>query len=440
MKKICVVGAGYVGLVTATCLADLGNEVICIDVDEKRIEGLKKGIMPIFEPGLAELVEQNCEQDRLSFSLSMEEGVRVSEVIFVAVGTPPKDGGGVDLKFVEAVAAEIAAHMNGYKVIVNKSTVPAGTGARMQDLIRGRQNGDFDFDIVSNPEFLREGSAINDFKRPDRIVLGCTSQRALDIMRALYDPLSIPPLETPIIATNVESAEMIKYASNAFLATKISFINEIANVCELVGADIDTVAKGMGMDTRIGPRFLHAGIGYGGSCFPKDTEGLLEIARDAGYDLRIVEAVMKVNDEQPLRVIDKLRNALGDLSGCTIGLLGLSFKPNTDDLRAAPSQLIIESLHAAGAKIKAYDPVAGEEAAKHKWPVELCRSAYATVAGCDAMVVVTEWDAFKELDLVRIRKSMRNQVLIDGRNIYDPAVVAEAELQYDGFGRGSAAS
>ncbi len=440
MKKICVVGAGYVGLVTATCLADLGNEVICVDIDEDRIDGLENGIMPIFEPGLAELVQQNQKQERISFSTSMREGVIDSEVIIIAVGTPPKEGGGVDLKYVEAVAAEIARYMNGYKVIVNKSTVPAGTGARVQDLIRSRQEQEFDFDIVSNPEFLREGSAINDFKRPDRIVLGCSSARALHIMRTIYDPLSIPPLETPIISTNVESAEMIKYASNAFLATKISFINEIANVCERVGADIDTVAKGMGMDSRIGPKFLHAGIGYGGSCFPKDTEGLLEIAANAGYDLQIVDAVMKVNDAQPLRVIQKLHRVLGDLKGRTIGLLGLSFKPNTDDLRAAPSERIIAELRALGARVRAHDPVAGEEALRHGWDVELCRSVYETVEGCDAMVVVTEWDAFKELDLDRVRESMRNPVVIDGRNIYDPANVIEAGFHYDGFGRGSVAS
>lgn len=437
MKKICVVGAGYVGLVTATCLADLGNEVICVEIDQKKLEGLQNGVMPIFEPGLAELVARNMDEERLRFTASPCEGVQASEVIFVAVGTPARKEGGVDLHYVEAVANEIATHMNGYKVIVNKSTVPAGTGAWMHNLIRSKQSDEYDFDIVSNPEFLREGSAIFDFKRPDRIVLGCSSLRALHIMRAIYDPLSIAPLETPIISTNVETAEMIKYASNAFLATKISFINEIANVCERVGADIDIVAKGMGMDERIGPRFLHAGIGYGGSCFPKDTEGLLHIARQAGYDLRIVQSVVDVNSDQPLRVLAKLRRVLGDLQGRTIGLLGLSFKPNTDDLREAPSKQIVDALAAVGANIRAYDPVAGEEAVNAGWPITVCRSPYSTVEGCDAMVVVTEWDAFRELDLERIRLAMAQPVIIDGRNIYDPQKVREAGFHYDAFGRGS---
>ncbi len=436
MRKICVVGAGYVGLVTATCLADLGNEVICVDVDEAKIQGLQAGEMPIFEPGLAELVQRNMAAERMRFTLDLKEAVRASEVIFVAVGTPPKEGGGVDLRFVAVVAEAIAQHMNGYRVIVNKSTVPAGTGAWMEELIRDRQTEAHEFDIVSNPEFLREGSAIADFKAPDRIVLGCTSERAMRVMRAIYEPLSNAPLETPIIATNVESAEMIKYASNAFLATKISFINEIANVCERVGANVDTVARGMGMDKRIGSRFLHAGIGYGGSCFPKDTEGLIEIAERAGYPLRIVQAVVEVNEAQPLRVIDKLESHLGSLDGRSIGLLGLSFKPNTDDLREAPSSKIIEALRTRGATVRAFDPVASGEAERLKWPVQLCRSAYDTAEGCDALVVITEWDAFKELDLARVRRSMRGCVLIDGRNIYDPDMVRSLGFDYDAFGRG----
>ncbi len=436
MKKICVVGAGYVGLVTATCLADLGNQVICVESDEAKLQGLREGVMPIFEPGLAELVERNRAEDRLRFTRSMREGVQASDVIFVAVGTPPKEGGGVDLRHVEAVANEIAEHMNGYKVIVNKSTVPAGTGAWMDELIRKKQREEYDFAIVSNPEFLREGSAIADFKAPDRIVLGCASQRALDIMRHIYEPLATPPMETPIISTNVETAEMIKYASNAFLATKISFINEIANVCERVGADIDTVAKGMGMDARIGPRFLHAGIGYGGSCFPKDTEGLLHIAKSVNYDLKIVSAVVAVNEAQPLRVMHKLRRVLGDLKGRTIGLLGLSFKPNTDDLREAPSERIVKALVEAGATVRAYDPVAGREALAAGWELVLCRSPYETVEGCDAAIVVTEWDAFKELDMERLREVMRAPVIIDGRNLYDPAKLRDAGFHYDAFGRG----
>jgi UDPglucose 6-dehydrogenase len=434
MKNICVIGSGYVGLVTGTCLADLGNEVICVDTDEKKIKGLREGLLPIFEPGLEELVKRNIKDERLVFTTSLKKGIEESEIIFVAVGTPSKPDGSVDLSAVEDVALNIAKYINGYKIIVNKSTVPAGTGAWMEGIIGRTMKSSFEFDIVSNPEFLREGSAIEDFMRPDRIVLGATSQRALEVISSLYEPIYI--LETPIIKTNVESAEMIKYASNAFLATKISFVNEIANICERVGADIYIVAKGMGLDTRIGGEFLHAGIGYGGSCFPKDTAGIVEIAKKVHYDFKIVKAVMEINEIQKTKLVEKAKKFYGSLEGKTIGILGLSFKPNTDDIREAPSLRIVEMLKKEGAHIKLFDPIAMEEGKRAGIDVEFCKNSYEAATGCDVLMILTEWNAFKELDLLRIKNVMRAPIILDGRNIYDPGKVRELGFKYEGIGRG----
>lgn len=435
MKKIAVVGTGYVGLVTGTCLADLGNRVICVDIDEEKVEGLRHGILPIFEPGLEELVKRNVDQKRLFFSTSLEEGISESAIIFIAVGTPPRDDGGVDLSQVDAVAESIASHINGYKIIVNKSTVPAGTGARVEQIVKDGMKFKFEFDVVSNPEFLREGSAIEDFMKPDRVVIGSKSARALDVMSEIYSPLGI--MEVPIIRTNVESSEMIKYASNAFLSTKISFINEVANLCEMVGADIRTVAKGMGLDKRIGPLFLNAGIGYGGSCFPKDTLGIIEIGEKVGYDMKIVRSVVEENEKQKKVMLPKLKKFIGDLSGCTIGLLGLSFKPNTDDIREAPSITIIEQLLEEGAKVRAYDPIAMSHM-KNLFPdIDYAEDAYELAAGCDALLVVTEWNQFRDLDLERIKMDMNAPILIDGRNLYDPQKVKRLGFLYDGVGRGA---
>ncbi len=435
MKKITVVGTGYVGLVTGTCLSDLGNRVICIDIDEEKVKGLLQGILPIFEPGLEELVKRNVEQKRLDFSTSLEKGITESDIIFIAVGTPPKPDGGVDLSQVDDVAESIAKHINGYKIIVNKSTVPAGTGARVEGIVKEGMKFKFEFDVVSNPEFLREGSAIEDFMKPDRVVIGSKSERALDVMSEIYSPLGI--MEVPIIRTNVESSEMIKYASNAFLATKISFINEVANLCERVGADIRTVAKGMGLDKRIGPLFLNAGIGYGGSCFPKDTLGIIEIGENVGYEMKIVKSVVEENEEQKRIMLPKLKKFIGDLSGCTIGLLGLSFKPNTDDIREAPSIAIIEQLIEEGAKIRAYDPIAMGHMRQLFPDIEYTENVYELAVGCDALLVVTEWNQFRDIDLEKIKRDMNAPILIDGRNLYDPRKVKKLGFLYDGVGQGA---
>ena len=434
MRNLSVIGTGYVGLVTGTCLADFGNKVICLDIDEDKINGLSNGVMPIFEPGLEELVKRNIAQGRLEFTTSLEKGIKKSEVIFIAVGTPPKPDGGVDLSQILTVAREIATHINGYKIIVNKSTVPAGTGAKVERLINENMTYKFEFDVVSNPEFLREGSAIEDFMKPDRVVVGSVSRRALDLMSEIYSPLDLQ--EIPIIKTNVESAEMIKYASNAFLSTKISFINEIANLCEHLGADIKIVAKGMGLDSRIGHQFLNAGIGFGGSCFPKDTEGIMEIAEKCGYDLKIVRSAIAVNDIQKTRIVDKLKKFLGDLSGRRIGILGLSFKPNTDDIREAPSIEIIRELLAENVEIRAFDPIAIDNMKEVFPELVYASDAYDASKGCDALLIITEWNQFRDLDLVKIKKNMSTPIIIDGRNLYDPKKVKQLGFLYDGIGRG----
>ncbi len=431
MKNIAVVGTGYVGLVTGTCLADLGNRVACVDINEQKIEGLKQGVMPIYEPGLEELVTRNVQAGRLSFTTSYVEGLKEAEFVFIAVGTPEGVDGEADLRYVRMAARSIAEVMDHSMIIVNKSTVPVGTGDWVADIIREHCNGDADFAVVSNPEFLREGAAIADFLYPDRVVLGSLNQEAAEKVAQLY-----LPLRTTIMTTDLRTAEMIKYASNAFLATRISFINEIATVCEALGADVKEVATGMSYDKRIGHAHLDAGVGYGGSCFPKDVKALAYMAEIKGRHPQLLRAVMEINSYQRRAVVHKLEQALGNLRGKTIGLLGLAFKPNTDDMREAPSAHIARMLQTAGARVRAYDPVAMKVAAREVPGVELAKNAYALAEGCDALVVITEWNEFKQLDLARIRELMDRPVLIDGRNIYDPATMEELGFYYRGVGRG----
>jgi UDPglucose 6-dehydrogenase len=432
--NITVIGTGYVGLVTAACLADFGHFITGVDIDSQKIDRLNEGQIPIYEIGLDEIVRRNLKEKRLSFSTDLSKGVKNSQVIFIGVGTPPKPDGAADLSQVEAVAREIGRHLNDYKVIVNKSTVPVGTGKWVKQVINQNLEMPVEFDVVSNPEFLREGSAIGDFMRPDRVVIGTESPRAEQMMKEVYRPLYL--IETPFIVTNTETAELIKYASNAFLATKITFINELANLCEAIGGDIQMVAKGMGLDGRINPKFLHAGPGYGGSCFPKDTRALTHIARAYGEKISIVEAVVEANENQKKRMIRKIVNIAGDLQGKTLALLGLSFKPNTDDMREAPSITIIEGLLAQGAKIKAHDPVAVEEARKiFGDSIQYCDDLYQTAEGAEALIIITEWNPYRRLDLERLRTVMKEPLLIDLRNIYTPQEAKMAGFRYEGVGR-----
>ncbi len=432
--NICVVGVGYVGLVTGTCFAEFGLNVTCVDIDPQKIEMLKQGKSPIFEPGLEELMSKNTREGRLHFTTDVEKSVANALVVFIAVGTPQGDDGAADLHYVYDVAEAIGRNMNSYKVVVTKSTVPVGTGQKVAEVIRKNQKTPMKFDMVSNPEFLREGSAIEDFMRPNRVVIGAESDQAQAIMKDLYAPLYL--IETPFVVTNVETAEMIKYASNAFLATKISFINEMANICELVGADVQTVAKGMGLDRRIGPKFLHAGPGYGGSCFPKDTEAIAHIAKQKGYTFKIVETVMEVNRNQRLIMTEKIKKALGgDVSGKTIGCLGLTFKPNTDDMREAPSLTILPALIQQGATVRAFDPVGMEAAAPLLDGVVMCENAYDAVNGCDAMVLMTEWNQFRNLDLERIKQAMNGNVICDLRNVYKKDRMVQWGFDYHSVGR-----
>lgn len=431
--NICVIGTGYVGLVTGACLAEFGMNLICVDNDCPKIELLKEGKIPIYEPGLDHLVMKGTKEGRLRFSSNLEEGIRSSLVIFIAVGTPPREDGSADLRFVEEVAREIALRIEGYKVIVMKSTVPVGTARWVKGLIQSAQPKPIPFDIVSNPEFLREGSAINDFMRPDRVVIGAESEQALAIMKDIYSALYL--IETPFILTTLESAEMIKYATNSFLATKVTFINEIANLCEKVGADVHHVAKAMGLDGRIGKKFLHPGPGYGGSCFPKDTRALSRIAREKGYTFRILDSVIEANEFQKERMVDKIREMVGDLRGKKIAILGLSFKPNTNDIRESSSIVIIQRLLALGAKVKAFDPAAMEEARKILPEVEYGKDAYDVVSGGDAVVLVTEWNQFRRLDLSRIKALLKEPVFIDLRNVYDPDHMKRLGFRYCGVGR-----
>ena len=431
--NIAVVGTGYVGLVTGACFAEFGVSVVAVDKDPEKIAALGKGKVPFFEPGLEEMVARNMREGRLRFSTDMRSAVESSLVVFIAVGTPAGDGGAADLSSVREVALGIARSMNGYKVIVTKSTVPMGTGAMIRRLIEENQGGTTQFSVASNPEFLREGAAIEDFMRPNRIVIGADDPQAVAILRDLYNPLYL--IETPFVITNVVSAEMIKYASNAFLATKISFINEVANLCEAVGADVHEVARGMGLDNRIGRKFLHPGPGYGGSCFPKDTRAIAAMARDAGVPTRIVEAVIEVNDIQMERMVKKIEAAIGGLKGKMLGFLGLAFKPNTSDTRESPAMRIIRSALQAGAQVRAYDPAAMDEARQTLPGIEYTRDAYAAAAGCDALVIATEWNQFRNLDWERIRKALKSPVVVDLRNVYDPQPMRDLGFTYTGVGR-----
>ncbi len=432
MKQICVVGVGYVGLVTAACFADLGNRVIALDIAEEKIKGLKRGVMPIYEPGLEELVQRNVRSGRLCYTTSYEQAIEDTEYVFIAVGTPSGVDGEADLRYVQSAARSIAEHMKEYLIIVNKSTVPVGTGDWVADIVKRYQPQPIPFSVVSCPEFLREGSAISDFMNPHRTVLGSLDREAADKVAQLH-----LPLRAPIVITDLRTAEMIKYASNAFLATKISFINEIANICEDLGADVKEVAVGMGYDSRIGPYFLDAGLGYGGSCFPKDVKALAYMAEDKGRHPQLLHAVMEINADRRPMAVERIRAMLGgELEGATIGLLGLAFKPNTDDMREAPSVDIARALLAAGARVQAYDPVAMDSASSMLPDVEMMADPYSLAEGCDAIMINTEWNEFKQLDRQRIYDLMRQPVLFDGRNIYDPDEMKELGFQYRGFGRG----
>jgi len=432
--NITIIGTGYVGLVTGACFAEFGLQVTCMDKDEHRVAALEKGKIPIYEPGLSELVHKGLSEGRLAFTTDLGRAVDSALVIFIAVGTPSQHDGSADLSFVEDVGRGIAAHLNGYKVIVTKSTVPVGTGERLRKLIGSLVGKDGAFDIVSNPEFLREGSAIEDFMRPNRVVIGAQSPQAIAVMRDLYRPLYL--LETPFVLTDVASAEMIKYASNSFLATKVSFINEVATLCERVGADVQVVAKGMGLDHRIGAKFLHPGPGFGGSCFPKDVAALVQTGQRADCPMEIAEATVRANKTQRARMVDKIRQAAGgQVRGKRLGVLGLSFKPNTDDLRDAPSLEILRCLQEEGAVVQAYDPAAMEEASKVLPGIEICENSYEAAAGADMLILMTEWNQFRNLDLDRIKSALTTPIFVDLRNVYEPARMASLGFHYTSVGR-----
>lgn len=436
--NVAIIGSGYVGLVTGACLAKIGHCVICIDNDEKKIETLKRGEIPIYEPQLEELVKKNVDKERLSFSTSIEEGVSIAKVIFIAVGTPPKANGEADLSSVEKVCTQIARSMKGYRLIVEKSTVPVQTGQWIKRLFRVN-NSFSDFDIASNPEFLREGNAIDDFLNPDRIVLGVETEKAATILKELYSPIingkSKDADPVPLVITDLESAELIKHASNSFLATKISFINAVAVICEKTGADVEKVAEGMGYDRRIGASFLQAGIGFGGFCFPKDLQAFVRIAEKLNYNFALLKEVEKINKNRPKILLSKIEEALGTVEGKTIGILGLSFKPNTDDIRFAPSIEIISLLQKKKAKIKVYDPVAISKAKEVLRNVEYGRDLYETAKGSSALVIVTEWQEFQKMDLERVRDLMVKPIIVDGRNIYQPQKMKELGFTYKSIGR-----
>lgn len=432
--RVAMIGTGYVGLVSGACFADFGHQVTCIDKNEDKIALLRSGGVPIYEPGLDLLVQRNVREGRLDFATDLTEAVRAADVVFIAVGTPSRRGDGhADLSYVYAAAEEIASVMDGFTVVVNKSTVPVGTGDEVEALIR-KARPDGDFAVVSNPEFLREGAAIDDFKRPDRVVVGTDDPRAREVMRDLYRPLFLN--ETPIVFTARRTSELIKYAANAFLALKITFINEIADLCEAVGANVQEVSKGIGLDGRIGSKFLHAGPGYGGSCFPKDTLALVRTAQEASAPLQLVEATVRVNDTRKRAMADKVIKACGgSVKGKTVGVLGLTFKPNTDDMREAPSLDIIPALQAAGARIVAYDPAGIEEAEKLLKAVEYSTGPYLALEGADVAVIITEWNEFRALDLDRVKAALKAPVVVDLRNIYDPEEMAEAGFSYISVGR-----
>jgi UDPglucose 6-dehydrogenase len=431
--NICVVGTGYVGLVTGACLADFGMKVRCVDKDEGKIEALLRGEIPIYEPGLATLVRKNTGEGRLAFGTELPAALAAAEAIFIAVGTPPRPDGSADLTFIREVATAIGLHLNGFKVVVTKSTVPIGTGKLIAAIVRESAGRAADFAVVSNPEFLREGSAIEDFMRPDRVVLGSGDARAIALMLDVYSPLKVA--DVPFVITDVESAELIKYASNGFLATKISFINEVAELCEALGANVEVVARGMGLDQRIGPRFLHPGPGFGGSCFPKDTRAVAQIAREAGQQFRIIEAVLAVNEATKRRMMEKIEAAFGGLAGKRLAVLGLSFKPDTDDIRESPALDILAGLLARGARVEAYDPAAIPAFRAALPQVGVAASPYEAARGADGVVILTEWNQFRALDLDRLRAALRAPLVVDLRNIYEPEKMAAAGFHYVSIGR-----
>jgi UDPglucose 6-dehydrogenase len=430
--RIAMIGTGYVGLVSGACLSEFGHEVVCIDKDAKKVETLRAGGIPIYEPGLDEVVAANVKAGRLSFETDLARGVAGAAAIFIAVGTPSRRGDGhADLSYVFAAAEEIARSLTGYAVVVTKSTVPVGTSRKVEEIIK-KTNPAALFDMASNPEFLREGSALEDFRRPDRVVVGCDTDWARDVMREVYRPLYLN--ETPILFTSRETSELIKYAANAFLATKITFINEMADICEKVGGNVQDVARGIGLDGRIGGKFLHAGPGYGGSCFPKDTLALVQTAQELGAPARIVEAVVQVNGDRKIAMAKKIETAFGGVKGKTIAVLGLTFKPNTDDMRDAPSLVILPYLQTAGAIIRAFDPEGHKEAAKHL-ELDFREDAYDALAGADGVVILTEWNEFRALDLDRVKTVLKTPLMVDLRNIYRPAQMREAGFRYVSVGR-----
>lgn len=434
--RIAMIGTGYVGLVSGACFSEFGVDVVCVDKDQSKIARLKAGEIPIYEPGLDSLVEKNVRASRLSFTLDLEEAMKGADAVFIAVGTPTRgDEAHADLSYVFAAAKEVAQNLDGYTVVVTKSTVPVGTGKEIERTIR-EARPDADFDIASNPEFLREGSAIGDFMRPDRVVIGGTSERATDVVRALYRPLYL--IDTPVVLTNIETAELIKYAANAFLATKITFINEVADFCEKVGADVHDVARAMGLDGRIGSKFLHAGPGFGGSCFPKDTMAFSASGQKYQSPQKIVEAVVEINTRRKQQMADRVAEAMGgSLAGKTVAVLGLAFKPNTDDMRDAPSLDIVPALQAAGATIRAFDPASMHEAGKSLKNVTFCKDAYDALDGADIMTILTEWNEFRALDLDRVKRLLKNPVMVDLRNIYKPHQMAREGFTYLSIGRQS---
>ena len=431
--RIAVIGTGYVGLVSGACFAEFGVDVTCVDVDSVKIEKLKNGIIPIYEPGLEKVVEKNVEAGRLHFTTDIKSAVENALVVFLAVGTPPQADGTPDMSYYRQAAKDVAGAMNGYKVLVTKSTVPVGTGEWLRNFVKENLAVETEFGVASNPEFLREGAAIEDFMRPDRVVIGTDNERAIEVMKDLYRPLYL--IETPIVITSLEAAELIKYAANAFLATKITFINEVANLCDAIGCDVHDVARGMGMDNRIGRKFLHPGPGYGGSCFPKDTRALTTVADQFGVETRIVDAVIEANDRQRDAMIPKIEKLVGDLSGKKIGVLGLSFKPETDDMRESPAIEIIAGMIARGASVKAYDPVAMEESKHFITGIEYATDEYDAIDGADAMIIVTEWNQFGALDLERVKSLLTAPKVADLRNIYEPADMREMGFEYVGVGR-----
>jgi UDPglucose 6-dehydrogenase len=435
--RIAMIGTGYVGLVSGACFSEFGIDVVCVDRDEGKVARLKNGEIPIYEPGLDVLVKKNADSGRLTFTTDLKSSIAGADAVFIAVGTPSRRGDGhADLSFVYGAAMDIAAHLTGYAVVVTKSTVPVGTGRQVERIIRAARP-ELEFDVASNPEFLREGSAINDFMRPDRVVIGAESERAQEVMRKLYRALYL--IETPILFTKLETSELIKYAANTFLATKITFINEIADLCEKVGANVHDVARGIGLDGRIGKKFLHAGPGYGGSCFPKDTLALVKTAQDYGTPLRIVETVVDVNDKRKRRMAEKIITACGgDVKGKTLAVLGLTFKPNTDDMRDAPSLSIVPALQQAGATIRAYDPEGMKEAKNLLPDATYCHDAYDAMKGADAVVILTEWNQFRNLDVTRMKTLLKTPVMIDLRNIYTPADMKAAGFDYTCVGRPTA--